>query len=132
MRPLGRMLFRVAAGVKGGFIVAAIGHLRVPSNLVVVTNIYLFDYYYDSGHSQLPIGSPRLVRSKKNRRCFTGGHCESGWVAGYKDSNLTRLSTNSSRMLPVGPFRCLATMISARFLGYSCPGRVCSHSSRVV
>ena len=29
---------------------------------------------------------------------------------------------NSKRMLPVGPFRCFAMMISAMFFGYSWPG----------
>ena len=41
-------------------------------------DIYISDYYYDSGHSQMPTGSPRPGRSKKNRRYFTGGHCELG------------------------------------------------------
>ena len=133
LRPLGRMLFRAAAGVKGGFIVAAIGHLRVPCKVVVVTEIYVFDYYYDSGHSQLPI---RKLSPKSGQRKTAGVSPAAivSWVRCpvQSESNLTRLSTNSSRMLPVGPFRCLAMMISAKFLGYSWPGRVCSHSSRVV
>ena len=48
-----------------------------------------------------------------------------------KDSNRTRLSRKYRDTLPVGPLRCLATMISARFLGYWRPGKCCSHSSSV-
>ena len=38
---------------------------------------------------------------------------------------------NSKRMLPVGPFRCFAMMISAMFFGYSWSGCSWSHSSSV-
>ena len=38
------------------------------------------------------------------------------------ESKRTRLSMNLRRMLPVGPFRCFAMMISAMFFGYSRPG----------
>ena len=30
------------------------GHLKVTTIVVVVIDIYLYDYYYDSGHSELP------------------------------------------------------------------------------
>ena len=47
------------------------------------------------------------------------------------DSNRTRLSRKYRDTLPVGPLRCLATMISARFLGYWRLGKCCSQSSSV-
>ena len=40
-----------------------------------------------------------------------------GECPGQTESNRTRLSMNSKRMLPVGPFRCFAMMISAMFFG---------------
>ena len=72
--------------------------------------------------------------SYERRRWLQGAPwgCVQRAMARDTGSNRTRWSRNSSRMLPVGTFRFLATMISAMLRGYSCPWWVWAHSSSVV
>ena len=107
-------------------------HYRSSSYIYICTY-----YYYVNGHLKVTDRSPP---PKGN----AAGHCRRRWLQGATwgpgqpamardtGSNLTRWSRNSSRMLPVGPLRFLATMISAMLRGYSWPGWVCDHSSSVV
>ena len=108
-------------------------HFRVTVKVVVVVvvvviiDIYLYDYYYyyyyDSGHFQVAFGmgcqGPEKVRPPVVHR---RPYCCGVNTRDQTESNRTRLSMNSRRMLPVGPFRCFAMMISAMFFGYSWPG----------
>ena len=83
----------------------------------------MYYYYYDSGHFQVGfgMGCPGPEKEKPpviNRRPLLLW----GEYPDQTESNRTRLSMNFRRMLPVGPFRCFAMMISAMFFGYSWPG----------
>ena len=85
--------------------------------------MYYYYYYYDSGHFQVGFGMGCPGPEKESRRCFTGGFLLLwGESPDQTESKRTRLSMNFRRMLPVGPFRCFAMMISAMFFGYSWPG----------
>ena len=86
---------------------------------LLLSVVTLMPYFYQGCKRKAAGDSPAAV-------LFQGG-----WL-NQTDSNRTRLSMNSRRMLPVGPFRCLAMMISAMFFGYSCSGCIWFHSSSVV
>ncbi len=60
--------------------------------------------------------SKSFIGRHKRGAVFPGSHQNSPWRA-TSDSNRTRLSRNRRRMLPVGPWRCLARMISAMLRG---------------
>lgn len=83
------MVFSIVAEVKGSFATASIGHFEVPDNLLVVTKIYMFDYYYDSGHSHLPIGSRRPVRSKKIASYVSSSRVKTSRPVGFGCSYMT-------------------------------------------
>ena len=51
----------------------AMGHFRVTTMVVVVIDIYLYNYYYHSGHFQLTFGMGSQGLKKKSRRWITGG-----------------------------------------------------------
>ena len=109
------------------------GHLIVTIEVVVVVNIYIYYYYYyDSGHFQVAFGLG--CRGAEQRKAAGGPPAAFLLWGEYPDqteSNRTRLSMNFRRMLPVGPFRCFAMIISAMFFGYSWSGCIWSHSSSV-
>ena len=103
---------------------AAECHLRV-TTIVVVAVIHIY-------YSTLTVicECPLVSLAKRNaagdvRRLWLWG-APSGpgqpVTARNTGANRTRWSRNSSRMLPVGPCRFLATMISVLFRGYTCPG----------
>ena len=97
------------------------GHFRMTSKVVVIY-IYIYYYYYDSGHFQMAYGRVPRGQQKKAAGASPAAFFCQGEYPGQTESKRTRLSMNSRRMLPVGPFRCFAMMISAMFFGYSWPG----------
>ena len=99
-------------------------YFRETTIVVVVFREISLSYDYDGGLFQVGYGMGSRGPTKKK----AAGESPAAFLVWCKcpnqiESNLTRLSMNSRRMLPVGPFLCLAMMISAMFLGYSWPGR---------
>ena len=82
----------------------------------------MYYYYYDSGHFPVVYGRVPRGQQKKAAGEAPAAFLLWGESPDQTESKRTRLSMNFRRMLPVGPLRCLAMMISAMFFGYSWPG----------